>query len=213
MQWNDFCYVHIGNPARAGQTTQLLKTKFYRMKKTAGAWIVLMGLILFYGCGNSSKISEPGISNSQKRIHQQEDGTISLKLDNADCYSDMGNPSGNTAEWSVVVSKRGRYNVWLSSATRDTTSLNYKNSVLVSVQDNRIEARPACDRIILNSSDVSYPYYRAESFLGSMYIRDTGELNVQVISEKILPKNYNENELSGADLSKLISVSLTPETR
>lgn len=213
MQWNDFCYVHIGNPALAGQTKQLLRTKLYRMKKTAGAWMVLMGLILFYGCGNSSKNSERGLSDNHKRIHQQADGTISLALDNADCYSDMGNPSGNTAEWSVVVSKRGRYNVWLSSATKDTTSLNYKNSVLVSVQDNRIEARPACDKIILNSSDVSYPYYRAESFLGSMYIRDTGELNVQVISEKILPKNFNKNEMSGADLSKLISVSLTPETR
>ena len=30
-----------------------------------------------------------------------------------------------------VVSKSGRYDVWLSSATIDTTDLKYKNSVLL----------------------------------------------------------------------------------
>ncbi len=68
---------------------------------------------------------------------QQPDGTISLQLDKADRYSDIQDPSENTAEWNVVVSKSGRYNVWLSSATRDTTDLNYKSKVLVSVHGNQ----------------------------------------------------------------------------
>jgi hypothetical protein len=182
------------------------------MRKVLFVLAVVAGLSLVYSCGNSSK--KPGAKyDKSNQIVQKEDGTISLKLDEADCYSDMVNPSGNTAEWSVVVSKSGRYNVWLSSATRDTTDLKYKNKVLVSVQDTRIEGRPECDKIILNSTDVSFPYFRADSFMGSMYIQDTGEFNVQVISEQILPKDYHGSDISGAELSKLLSVSLTPVKR
>ncbi|MCU0472570.1 MAG: hypothetical protein MUC93_04280 [Bacteroidales bacterium] len=183
------------------------------MRRKIFPWMLILIVALVYSCGSSSKdnLSE----NRKKRniIKQKSDGTISLTLDNAECYSDMGNPYSNTAEWNVVVLKSGRYNVWLSSATKDTTSLNYKNSVLVSVEDSRVEATPACDKIVLNSSDVMYPYFRADSFLGSMYIQDTGQFNIQVISEKILPKDYNKNaEASEGDVSKLISVSFTPVT-
>lgn len=184
------------------------------MRKKIFPWILIVIFALGYSCGNSSNENVSGNRNDKKIIKQKSDGTISLTLDNADCYSDMVNPYSNTAEWSVVVSKSGRYNVWLTSATKDTTSLNYKSSVLVSVQDTRVEATPACDRIVLNSSDVSYPYFRADSFMGSMYIQDTGQFNVQVISEKIRPKDYkSENETSREDLSKLISVSFTPVYR
>ena len=105
----------------------------------------------------------------------------------------MVNPSSNTAEWNVVVSKSGRFNVWLSSATKDTTDLKYKNSVMLSILDNRFEALPECDKIIQNSIDVSYPYFRADSFMGSLYIQDTGVYNVQVISEKIVPDKDMED--------------------
>lgn len=173
--------------------------------------MVITGIFLLYSCGNAGerKISE----DRMESIKQLADGTLSLKIEHADCYSDVNNPSGNTAEWSVVVSKSGRYNVWLTSATKDTTNLQYKHNVMVSIADNNLEARPGCDRIVRNSSDVSYPYFRADSFLGTMYIQDTGSYFVQVVSEKIFPKNYNPEELSGEDISKLISVSFTPSTR
>ncbi len=164
-------------------------------------------------CNSSDKNGRSGRDVSSKRIVQQPDGTISLHLDKADCYSDMTNPAENTAEWNVVVSKSGRYNVWLSSATRDTNDLNYKNKVLVSVQDTRIEGVPECDRIVKNSGEVAHPYYRADSFIGSMYIKDTGEFHIQVISEQILPKEVLNGDVSGEDLSKLLSVSLTPVKR
>jgi hypothetical protein len=164
---------------------------------------------LLFSCGNKTGIGGADANS----VRQDEDGTISLKLDKANCYSDMKDPSANTAEWNVVVSKSGRYNVWLSSATRDTTDLKYKNSVLVSVHNHRLEAVPACDRIIMNSADVKYPYFRADSFLGSMYLQDTGTYHIQVISEKIVPKDYNETEVSGDEISKLISVSFKPVTR
>jgi hypothetical protein len=182
------------------------------MRKTIFVWTTIISIGLLYSCNNSSEKKESR-SHSSNEIVQREDGTISLNLEKADCYSDMVNPSGNTAEWSVVVSKAGRYNVWLSSATKDTTDLRYKNNVLVSVQDIRIEGHPNCDKIVLDSKDVAYPYFRCDSFIGSMYIQDTGVFNVQVISEKILPKDYEESDMSGAAISRLLSVSFTPEKR
>ena len=84
---------------------------------------------------------------------------------------------------------------------------------MLSILDNRIEVLPACDKIIHNSSDVTYPYYRADSFLGSLYIQDTGLYNIQIISEKIVSEDIKKAESSGSDNSKLLSVFLTPITR
>lgn len=182
------------------------------MKKTLYVWIILVaGMGFLFSCNSGNRSDNKHISS--KTIVQQPDGTISLKLDKADCYSDVVDPSVNTAEWNVVVSKSGRYNVWLSSATKDTTDLRYKHSVLVSVQDARIQALPECDKVVRNSSEVSYPYFRADSFMGSMYIKDPGEYRIQVISEKILPEDQKRSEKSSADISKLISVSFTPVGR
>jgi hypothetical protein len=175
--------------------------------------VILCGLAFFSSCKNTDNQKESKIKLVENKILQQQDGTISLKVDKADCYQDKVNPSTNTAEWNVVVSKSGRFNVWLSSATKDTTDLKYNNSVRLSILDNRIEAHPACDKIIYNSTDVSYPYFRADSFIGSLYIQDTGLYNIQIISEKIVPKDIREGQSSGSDNSKLLSVFLTPAIR
>jgi hypothetical protein len=175
--------------------------------------LILTGILLFYSCKNTGEQKETNNKIVQNKILQQSDGTISLKVDKADCYQDIVNPSSNTAEWNVVVSKSGRFNVWLSSATKDTTDLKYNNLVMLSILDNMIEVRPACDKIILNSSDVTYPYFRADSFLGSLYIQDTGLYNIQIISEKIVSKDIKKAESSGSDNSKLLSVFLTPITQ
>ena len=173
----------------------------------------MIGMILLISCNNSGERKEVKNKIVSNKILQQSDGTISLKVEKADCYHDAVNPSSNTAEWNMVVSKSGRFNVWLSSATKDTTDLKYTNSVMLSILDNRIEARPSCDKIILNSSDVSFPYFRADSFLGSLYIQDTGMYNVQIISEKIIPKDNRRGTTEESDNSKLLSVFLTPITR
>ena len=181
-------------------------------KRTYGL-LILIGIALFYSCNSISDKKDTKDKIVQNKILQEKDGTISLKVEKADCYQDMVNPSSNTAEWNVVVSKSVRFNVWLSSATKDTTDLQYNNSVRLSILDNRLEARPACDKIILNSSDVTYPYFRADSFMGSLYIQDTGLYNIQVISEKILPKDSGKSESSVSESSKLLSVFLTPISR
>jgi hypothetical protein len=175
--------------------------------------LIAAGLIVLYSCSTSGGHKEISDKSVQNKIVQDQDGTISLKVDKADCYQDAVNPASNTAEWSVKVLKSGRFNVWLSTATRDTTDLKYTNSVMLNILDHRIEAHPSCDKIIRNSADVSYPYFRADSFLGSLYIQDTGLFNVQIISEKILTKKLNENLTSDAENSKLLSVFLTPIKR
>lgn len=182
------------------------------MRKQVILWIALTGFSLLTSCGNSNKNTTENRKKVNK-IVQKADGTISLNVNAADCYNDLKDPSGNTAEWDVIVSRTGYYNVWISSATKDTTDLKYGNPVMVNVQDTRIEGQVGCDKIIHNSTDVTYPYFRADSFIGSMYIKDTGEYNIQVISDKILPKDYQGKDASGADISKMISVSFTPETR
>ncbi len=183
------------------------------MRRDVFVWMIIAGVVFLYSCNSGIKKNEDKKIDAENKILQQEDGTISLKVDKAECYSDMVNPSSNTAEWNVVVSKSGRFNVWLSSATKDTTNLQYKNSVMLSILDNRLEARPACDKIIQNSSDVTYPYFRADSFMGSLYIRDTGLYNIQVISEKIIPKDYKDSKSCATENTRLLSVFLTPITR
>jgi hypothetical protein len=183
------------------------------MRRIKYVLIIMIGLGLFYSCGNTGEQKLTETKVVKNKILQQADGTISLKVDKADCYQDEVNPATNTAEWNVVVSKSGRFDVWLSSATKDTTDLKYNNSVMLSILDNRIEARPACDRIIRNSTDVTYPYFRADSFIGSLYIQDTGLYNIQIISEKITPKDLRKAESSVSENSKLLSVFLTPITR
>lgn len=173
------------------------------MKRKIYVLLVLTGIAFFSSCNNSGTSKESG--SLDNKIVQKDDGTISLKVEKAECYADMENPSSNTAEWNVVVSKTGRFNVWLSSATKDTTDLQYKHSVMLNVLDNRIEGLPEVDRVVSNSNDVTYPYFRADSFLGSLFIPDTGLYNIQVISEKIIPDN-----LTVTDESKLIAVMLTP---
>lgn len=177
-------------------------------------WILMLtGIVLFYSCKNLGDLKAPKMKVVQNKILQQSDGTISLKVEKADCYRDMVNPSSNTAEWNVVVSKSGRFNVWLSSATKDTTDLQYDNSVKLNILENRFEVRPGCDKIIRNSSDVTYPYFRADSYVGSLYIQDTGLFNVQIISEKIVPGDIKKGESTAAENSKLLSVFFTPVIR
>jgi hypothetical protein len=183
------------------------------MRRNIFACVMIFVGLLISSCNNTTKPTKDIKTKAVSKILQQEDGTISLKVEKADCYSDMVNPASNTAEWNVMVSKSGRFDVWLSSATKDTTDLNYKNSVLLSVRDSRLEAKPVCDNIVLNSNDVKYPYFRADSFIGSLFIQDTGLYNIQLISEKILPKDYKESESSTDENSKFLSVFLTPISR
>lgn len=175
--------------------------------------MLMTGISLLYSCSNSDKPKVDRYSLAVNKVLQEADGSIALHVKKAECYRDMVNPSSNTAEWNVVVSKSGRFNVWLTSATIDTINLEYRNTVLLSVQDSRLEAQPAIDKVVRNSSDVNYPYFRADSFMGSLYIQDTGLYAVQIISDKILPEDSGNDNTPSVEKTKLLSVFLTPEIR
>jgi hypothetical protein len=146
-------------------------------------------------------------------ISQQRDGSILLKLEEAICYNDKVNPSCNTAEWKFVVPKPGRYKVWLSSATRDTTNLSYTAPVKISLLDNQLEGSPECDKIVRDSEEVAYPYFRTDSYMGSFYIPEPGEYNIQIISEKVTTKEIRSQTQLIADNTRLMSLILIPMTR
>ncbi len=174
---------------------------------------VCIGLFSFFLFGCSNHSDRKGVMSGENIIVQEEDGTISLELDNAACYSDVTDPSSNTAEWEMSITKPGRYKVWLSSATRDTLALKYANSVKIQLLDNQIEVIPICDKVIQNSRDISFPYYRADSYMGSFYIQEPGVYNIQVISEKVLSKEMRAQTASLTDTTRLLSVVLVPMTR
>jgi hypothetical protein len=180
------------------------------MKKIICAGIILTSLCLFSSCNRAEKRAE---SNSEKKITQESDGTISLDLKEATCYSDKIDPSSNTAEWNFTVTKPGRYEVWVSSLTKDTMDLQYSNSVKINLLDERLEAKPIGNRIIQNAKDVEYPYFRADSFMGTFYFEQPGEYSIQLISEKVTPQNDISNTSYNSDHTRLRSLILTPLVR
>jgi hypothetical protein len=192
----------------------LLGARLYKnnkMKKRSYTFVICLVAVLVWSCAHQRNTKDLHVS--ENGILQQEDGTVSLKLDKAARYSDEVNPSNNTAEWNIVISKPGRFKVWLSSATKDTTNLSYANSVRINIQDDNFVVNPACDKIVQNSRDVSYPDFRADSYMGSLYLSEPGEYNIQVISEKVIAKNTGAIKTSHADDTMLMSVMLTPVTR
>ena len=173
---------------------------------------VLVVSLITYSCTDSGY--KPGkVVITNNIVQQNDDGTIDLQIEKASCYNDNTNPSYNTAEWDIIVSKPGRYKVWLSSATKDTLDLQYTSTVKISLQDERLDVKPVGDKIVLNTNDVSFPYYRADSYMGKFYIQEPGEYSVQVISEKVVARSDKPLGNSMTDHTKMMSVFLTPMTR
>jgi len=180
------------------------------MKRTV---LTCAGLIAVFLLSCNNKPGRLGDANGENTILQQGDETISLNLDKAACYIDKEDPSSNTAEWNVIINKPGRYKVWISSATKDTIDLDYSNAVKVHFLDSRLEVDPVCDKVIKNSGEVSFPFYRADSYMGSFYFSEPGEYNIQVISDKVIPKEARAAEAYLSENIRLISVFLTPMSR
>ena len=181
------------------------------MKQRVIVCLIGLALIAVWSCSNNK--NSKNILITGNRVLQQGDGTISLKLEKAACYTDVVNPSSNTAEWNIVISKPGRFNIWLSSATKDTTALHYANSVKITLLDKELEAHPVCDKVIPNTGELPSEYFRADSYMGSFFVEEPGEYNIQVISEKVIAKNTSATGTSPADDTMLMSVMLTPMTR
>jgi hypothetical protein len=186
------------------------KRKIMRKLDSTLLAIIILSAIL-YSCNVVS--GNKGKPDTSDKVSQQKDGSYLLKLEDAACYSSQLNPEDNTAEWKFIVPSAGRYEVWLASATKDTTQLDYNNPVKVSLLDKRLEKTPECDVIVKNSGEVAYPYFRTDSYMGSLYFPEPGEYNIQIISEKVESEQINSHNNSQTDNTKLMSLILEPMTR
>lgn len=165
---------------------------------------------VLWSCSNG-RVSGEG--DGTDTIVPLTDGSYNLSVSKAICYSDKDNPSSNTAEWNIKVSEAGRYKVWIASATLDTLNLKYSNPVKVNLLDNRLDVNPECDRIVTDSKEVSLPYYRADSYMGSFYFPEAGKYTLQVISEKIFPVEASNLSVKPLEDTRLLSLILTPVIR
>lgn len=182
-----------------------------KMRISGYGAVVVLVLIFMVSC--KSSVNQLVSDQVQTElIKQQADGTVSLKLEKAEYYNDKENPSSNTAEWRFSVSKSGRYEIWLSSATRDTLDMKYINSVRLTIRDERLELKHSGGKVIINNDDAHYPY-RADSYIGSYYIQEPGEYTIQLISEKAVLSDAGNSMPQHLQNTKLMAVSLVPMTR
>lgn len=177
------------------------------MRKIISFGILISVLYISYSC-KSTVAKGDNSAKVENVITQDSDGTISLNLESATCYNDKIDPSSNTAEWSFNVVKPGRYDVWLSSMTKDTMDLQYANSVKINFLDVRLESIPIGNKIVEDSKDVQYPYFRADSYMGTFYFEVPGDYSIQLISEKVISQNDTESNTS--DHTKIRSLILSP---
>jgi hypothetical protein len=179
------------------------------MRKFTSGTIIILTIFFTYACNNTGNISDKK-STTDNKIVQESDGTISLYLEKAVCYNDKVDPSSNTAEWNFQVTKPGRYDVWISTLTKDTMNLQYSGSVKVNLLDERLEGIPIGNKIVSDAKDVQYPYYRADSHMGTFYFEAPGEYSIQLISEKVISQAINISQSDNTDHTVLRSVILTP---
>jgi len=177
-------------------------------------WIkaVLLGLVIVFpmtacndtgGAGKESKKAR-----SEKSAGQAEGVTLLIK--DAALIQVDSNPQYNTAEWHFTVQKAGRYDVWLSSLTCDTTYLNFGDSVVITAGDTRLTGRPVGDEIVTEDMSVKEPWYRADSHMGSIFFREPGEYQVQVISDRVKKFTSDLSDLSVEKQTLINSLILKP---
>ena len=169
----------------------------------------LVALIGLSSCNRGSGSADDAQEAKNNSIASQNDGVV-LKIEDADLIQVDFNPQYNTAEWQFMVKKPGRYDVWLSSLTCDTTHLRYDGNVVITAGDSRLTKVPVGDEIVKNDRSVKEPWYRADSHMGSIFFSKPGEYQVQVISDKVEPHPSNPSDISLDKHTLINSVILKP---
>lgn len=172
-------------------------------------YFFLLLIIIAGGCGNNN--TNDSNKQTEPEITEQEDGSIVLDLEKAYLLQDSLHPDMNTAEWSFRIKSKGRYELWLSSYTRDTMDLHYESPVIINFEQKRIRANPVGNEIILDTPGTGKDYYRADSRLGSLYIDSPGDYSIQIVSAKVRP-HETISERTGLRHTELRSLILKPMT-
>jgi len=181
------------------------------MRRIRVFYVPALVLALVAGsCGNRGE--ETAGTQTESYITEQADGTIILDLEKAYLLQDSLHPDMNTAEWSFRIKNKGRYELWLSSYTRDTMNLQYEGPVYINFLDKRIKAESIKgNEIVLDTPDAGKMYYRADSKLGSVYIENPGEYNIQISGSKVRPCEISSlsNSTRHTELRSLILKPMT----
>ena len=170
--------------------------KTYKISNQAvvSAVFGLLVLLALTSCkGNGGSVNNNSGNNDKTTSRE---GGVTLLITDADLIQVNSNPQYNTAEWNFTVKSPGRYDVWLSSLTCDTSHLYYKEKVTITAGDNRLEKRPTRDEIVTNDPSVKKPWDRADSHMGSVFFSKPGEYQVQVISDGVVPHSSDLSSLS-----------------
>jgi len=167
-------------------------------------------IVISAACGKG----KPEISNGKQLsyITSQDDGSIVLDLEKAYVLQDSLHPDMNTAEWFFRIKKKGRYELWLSSYTRDTMNLRYDSPVYINFRDKKIKAESIIgNEIVLDTPNIGSMYYRADSKLGSVYVEEAGEYNIQISGSQVRPCEVSSLNNSSRH-TELRSLILKPMT-
>ncbi len=191
----------------------------YKLKKSVlkKFWMkaVLLGLVIVFPM---TACNDTGGEGKQSKKARSENSAVNsegvvLRISDAALIQVDSNPEYNTAEWHFTVNKAGRYDVWLSSLTRDTTFLNFADSVIITAGDTRLTGRPVGDEIVTDDISVKKPWYRADSHMGSIFFREPGEYQVQVISDRVREFTSDLSDLSVDKETLINSLILKPTVR
>lgn len=159
-------------------------------------------------CNNSETDVSRAPGKDNRAVNK--DGGVTLLLKDADMMEVDSNPQYNTAEWNFVVHKAGRYDVWLSSLTCDTSTNLFAGKVTVTAAETRLEKRPVGDKIITDDKNLKSPWVRAQSHMGSIFFSEPGEYQVQLISDRVLHHSGDVNKVSQAEHTLINSLILRP---
>lgn len=169
----------------------------------------LAAIIGITSCKQEGSSADSGRHDRSDRIAVNEGGVV-LRIEDADLLQVDYNPQYNTAEWQFTVEEPGRYEVWLSSLTCDTSHLRFADNVIITAGDTRLTKRPVGDHIVMNDKSVHKPWYRADSHMGSIFFSQPGEYQVQVISDRVEPHTSDVSRLSVDKHTLINSVILKP---
>jgi hypothetical protein len=176
---------------------------------------VLLGLVIVFpmtACNDTGGEGKDSRKSRSEKSGGQAEGVTLLIRDAALIQVDS-NPQYNTAEWHFTVKKAGRYDVWLSSLTCDTTFLSFGDSVVITAGDTRLTGRPVGDKIVTEDMSVKKPWYRADSHMGSIFFSKPGEYQVQVISDRVEKLSADLSDLNVDKQTLINSLILKPSVR
>jgi hypothetical protein len=173
----------------------------------------VLAVAAFFGiasCNSDNNHNGKAGNDNNETAAVNSEGIV-LSIADAELIEVDDKPQYNTAEWLFTVEKPGRYDVWLSSLTVDTTQLNFAKDVIITAGETKLEKLPVSDKVVTEDKSIKEPWYRADSHMGSVFFSKPGEYQVQVISDRVGPYTSDISQISVDKHTLIKSVILKPK--